>query len=270
MAARDYYLIKRRERLTDGKPTWYCRFRALEGNLLPWRSTGLTAKTAAESFERYAEEWWTEGHSYVQGRLARGSKLTATYLVVMRGHLQNHLLPSFKDKYIAQITPRQVEEWVLSLRRRKLSPSTINHALRCLKIMLKEATRHGIIPRDPSAFITGLAEHPAERGILTGAEIRALFDEKQFEEVWEGDRKHFTLNLMAASTGIRMGEDWTQAGDQDRRRTGSASPEENFRAACRSYRILTIPGAAGSRFLRRGPIHPTFATNDPRRALWGA
>jgi hypothetical protein len=49
----------------------------------------------------------------------------------MKGHLQNHVLPQFKDKLITQITPLQVEEWLLSLRRKKLSPSTINHALRC-------------------------------------------------------------------------------------------------------------------------------------------
>ena len=114
MAKRDFYLIRRRDRLTKGKPTWYCRFRARDASLLPWRSTGFTAKTTAKSwalreikagregtrqaitFERYAEDWWTQEHSYVQGRLARGSRLTATYLVVMRGHLQNHLLPQFK------------------------------------------------------------------------------------------------------------------------------------------------------------------------------
>ena len=92
------------------------------------------------------------------------------------------------------------------MRREKLSPATINHALRCLKVMLKEATRHGIIARDPSAFITGLSEHQAERGILTVEEVRRLFEEKAISKVCGGDRKHYTLNLLAASTGLRMGE----------------------------------------------------------------
>jgi integrase len=47
---------------------------------------------------------------------------------------------------------------------------------------------------------------PTGRGILTGSEIRALFDEKRFGKVRAGDRKHFTLNLTAASTGLRIGE----------------------------------------------------------------
>jgi integrase len=208
----------------DRKPMFYARFRAEDGTLLPWQSTGQTSKTAARAwaaqktkrgegvirrrfiFSGFAEGWWTENHDYVQGRIARGHRLTATYLVVMRGHLENHVLPTFRDLRLAQITPRQIELWLLTLRRGKLSPSTINHALRCLKIMLKEATRQGVIARDPSAFINGLAESPAERGILNGEEIRKLFDEKKIEKVWSGDRKHFTLNLTAASTGLRMGE----------------------------------------------------------------
>jgi integrase len=124
----------------------------------------------------------------------------------MRGHLANHVLPYFEDKRLVQITSRNIESWLLALRKQKLSPATINHSLRCLKVMLKEATRHGIIARDPSAFITGLAEKQAERGILNGAEIRRLFDEKTIDRVWGGDWKHFTLNLLAASTGMRMGE----------------------------------------------------------------
>lgn len=217
-----YQLILRHD--TGGKPVYYARFRSEDGGLLPWQSTGQSSKTAARAwaaarlkrgeattrqrfiFSRYAEGWWTEDHDYVQGRLARGHRLTATYLVVMRGHLENHLLPYFRDHKITQITPRQIEQWLMALRRGKLSPSTINHALRCLKVMLKEATRQGIIARDPSAFITGLSESPAERGILTGQEIHALFDEKKIGKVWGGDRKHFTLNLTAASTGLRMGE----------------------------------------------------------------
>ena len=208
----------------DRKPMYYARFRAEDGTLLPWQTTGCTSKTAARAwaaqktkrgegiirrrfiFSGFAEGWWTENHDYVQGRIARGHHLTATYLVVMKGHLQNHVLPYFKDKRITQITPRNIEEWLLALRRGKLSPSTINHALRCLKVILKEATRQGLLARDPSAFISGLAERPKERGILTATEIRALFDEKKIGKIWSGDRKHYTLSLLAASTGLRMGE----------------------------------------------------------------
>jgi hypothetical protein len=92
----------------EDRGLYYARFRD-DDELLPWRSTGLVSKTAARAwaqkeikkgsvtstratFAKYAEDWWTTDHPHVQGRLARGHKLTATYLVMMRGHLANHVL----------------------------------------------------------------------------------------------------------------------------------------------------------------------------------
>jgi hypothetical protein len=90
MSQKEFYLIPRKDKLTKGKPTFYCRFRSRDGGLLPWRSTGFTSRTAAENwaiqevktgreavlrtlaFRGFAEGWWTQSHSYVQGRLARG------------------------------------------------------------------------------------------------------------------------------------------------------------------------------------------------------
>lgn len=74
-----------------------------------------------------------------------------------------------------------------------------------------EATirRHFIFSGYAEGWWTGGHEYihsRVARGNLTGQEIRALFDEKRFEKVWAGDGKHFTLNLTAASTGLRMGE----------------------------------------------------------------
>jgi site-specific recombinase XerD len=106
----------------------------------------MTSKTAARA--------WAQ-KEIKKGRIARGHKLVETYLVVVRGHLTNHVLPYFKDKRLAQISSRHIEDWILKLRRERLSPATINHALRGLKVMLKEAARHGIISRDPSAYIAG-------------------------------------------------------------------------------------------------------------------
>lgn len=72
--------------------------------------------------------------------------------------------------------------------------------------MLKEAVRRGVFPSDPSALIKELAAQPATRGILSADELHQLFDENRIEQVWAGDEKHFTQNMLAASTGLRMGE----------------------------------------------------------------
>lgn len=105
-----------------------------------------------------------------------------------------------------------IETWLLALKEKKgssgkpLSPTTANHCLTTLKTMLKEATRQGTIPSNPSAFIEQLKERPKEKQILSMEEMKALFSEKTIDSVWEGDQRQFTLNLLAASTGMRIGE----------------------------------------------------------------
>jgi hypothetical protein len=49
-AKKRFYLIKRRNRRSEGKAIYYCRIRGSDGNLLPWKSTGQTTKSAAENW----------------------------------------------------------------------------------------------------------------------------------------------------------------------------------------------------------------------------
>jgi len=231
MAKKRFYLIKRRDRLTkDGttgkyKPTFYVRFRGEGGELLPWQSTQETLRTPAElwaqrkikagaltaqehmTFGTYAAKWWTRECPYCEARIARGTPITLGYRKVRRSYLDNHILPKFKDLELSKITTRMIESWVMALRKAaEITPTTINHSLRTLKIMLGEAVRLGYMAADPSKSVRQLRETPEERGILTLEEIRALFDEKKIGKIWDGDFRHFALNLTAASCGLRLGE----------------------------------------------------------------
>jgi len=226
MATKRFYLIRRKDRFTDNKPTFYARFYDEGGELLPWRSTGETSKTRAElwalsqlkkgrlatrdnlTFSAYSVHWWKWGEcAYIRGKLARGKSLSQRYADIKRGFLENHVLPYFGPKKLSKITPAMIEEWLLDLRDSSgLSPTTVNHSLKTLKTMLAEATRLGTIASNPAASVEGLAESPKERGTLTVAELRALFADEALPTVWSGDLAHFTLNLLAASTGLRMGE----------------------------------------------------------------
>jgi len=49
MGVKQFYIIKRKDRLTNGKPTYYCRFREETGEVLPWQSIGEYSKTRAEN-----------------------------------------------------------------------------------------------------------------------------------------------------------------------------------------------------------------------------
>jgi integrase len=231
MAQKRFYLIKRHDRLTldettgKYKPTFYVRFRGEGGELLPWQSTQETLKTRAElwaqrkikegtlaaqdrmSFGTFALKWWTQECPYCEARIAEGTAITLGYRKVRHSYLDNQILPRFKDVELSKITTGMIETWKAKLLKAgELSPSTINHALRTLKIMLGEAVRLGLLGSDPSKSVRQLRETPEERGILTLAEIRALFDEAKIDTVWGGDYRHFALNMTAASCGLRLGE----------------------------------------------------------------
>lgn len=226
MAQDQYYLIKRKERLTrDGngkyKPTLYCRYRDELGRVHE-ESTGETSKVRAklwarrnfkanrtgedQTFGTYAEKWWTPECQYCEGRIARGASITMGYRRVRRYYLDKHILPQFKDTRLAKLSARMLEAWVMQLHKGKLSSTTVNQVLKTLKIMTGEAVRLGYLASDPAKSVRQLKETPEERGILTLEEIRALFDEKKISKIWAGDFRHFALNLTAASCGLRLGE----------------------------------------------------------------
>ncbi len=87
-----------------------------------------------------------------------------------------------------------------------LSDATINQCLATLKIMLGEAVRLGYLANSPADHVEGLKEHSREKSILSDDEVKALFDEKGITKVWARDVRHYTINLLAAATGMRMGE----------------------------------------------------------------
>lgn len=229
MAKKEFYLIRRRDRLTRDvkgrlKPTFYCRW--YDGAGKPHlESTRETSKTRAERwmhkklreprrkaldsfrFGPFAEPWWAPNCPYCEGKIARGTPITMGYRKVRRSWLENHVLPRFKDLRLSEISTRMIEAWVMDLRKGgELSATTVNHVLRTLKIMLAEACRLGYLSVDPSRSVRQLRETPGERGILTPDEIRRLFAEKKISKVWDGDFRHYALNLAAASCGLRLGE----------------------------------------------------------------
>jgi len=230
MSYKPYNLYKRKT-TKKGQFIYYCQVRDDTGNRMTARSTGQTSKPAAEAwaieqlrqglittkknitFGQYAADWWVwDRCRYIKGRLARGARISQDYVDGMRIYLRKHILPYFDSTKLQNITADQVENWLLGLREKPsssgtpLSPTTVNHCLTCLKIMLKEAVRRGYLLRSPSEGIKQLAEKPKEKTILTMEEMQTLFLDENIDRVWSGDLFHYTLNLLAASTGIRMGE----------------------------------------------------------------
>ncbi len=215
---RKFYFRKRGE-------YWYYRTFDDSGKEIS-RSTGQTSKGAAINwlneqvqkgnivagnnltFGKYASNWWIwDKCNYIKAKLLRGSRISRNYADAQRSYLEHHILPYFGNIKLTKIKTKDIETWLLNLKNNtSLSPTTINHCLRVLKIMLKEAKRLGYISVDPSKGVSQLGENPKKRGILYIKEVRALFDKKDINRIWNDDLRHYTLNMLAASTGLRMGE----------------------------------------------------------------
>jgi integrase len=71
--------------------------------------------------------------------------------------------------------------------------------------MLREAEEEGHIQKNPARNVSTLKKEYKKRILLTLDEFRTLFAEETLETVW-GDETHYTINLLAATTGLRVGE----------------------------------------------------------------
>jgi hypothetical protein len=186
MAHKPFNLYRRFTR--NGKFIYYVQFYDDAGKRLTAKSTGQTSKAAAEAwayeqlkngriitkknitFAQYAQDWWVWDRClYIKSRLARGANISRGYADSMRTYLEKHLLPSFGATRLQKITPDMVEHWLMYLKEKPrkngdpLSPTTVNHCLRTLKIMLKEAERRGYLSADPSHLIGALRKKPKEK-----------------------------------------------------------------------------------------------------------
>lgn len=72
--------------------------------------------------------------------------------------------------------------------------------------MLSEAERLGVIPRTPWDRVKSFKPSRHPKGILTPDEARKLLNPATVEKVWKGNQVYYSASLLAAVTGMRMGE----------------------------------------------------------------
>jgi integrase len=225
--AKRYYLYERKR---SGKPSiWYVRFRAEDGTISSPISTGQSGEKAAESwaverllggetvrarkprvltFKEWAAPWWKfDSCPYIREKVAGGFTISRAYAEVRRSYLDRHLVPEFGNVPLSQLSPRHFRDFKMKLYQEgKLSPATINRILGTARVMFNYAVSMGELESNPVAPVKELKETPQQRGILTADELRLLFGSDTHDKAWRSDQKHFALNILAASTGMRLGE----------------------------------------------------------------
>lgn len=208
------------------KPTFYAGFldpvtgtyvrRALkDAQGRPVTAVGLAQSRALEIFQEgvqarggaslldFLTAFWAEGGQYDRDRRDQGKPLSRAYLANSRGQIRAHVKPFLGGKPVGleQVTPALLRDLMRSVRDKGLSPRTVNMVYQAVAVPLADYWRgRGRPERNPAASVKRFAEAPAKREILGLDEVRALF-----AAPWP-DARHAAINLLAATTGLRLGE----------------------------------------------------------------
>ncbi len=158
-------------------------------------------------FSNYTEDWFIWGKCpFLSAEKRRGRKLSRSNADNNRRILEKYILPSFKTLKLAEITPAHIESWMFKMQRKGLAGRSINIYYTALQIILGEATRLGDLNINPALNVKRMAEVKKVRKILTMDEFKKLFDNDAMEEVWDNQLLYFTITMLGASCGLRLGE----------------------------------------------------------------
>lgn len=154
-------------------------------------------------FGKYFSNFWDEETSdYIRMMEEKDIKRSKSTFKSYRSVYEKHLAPFFGKMFLPQITPLVIEKWQLQ-KKKEVSNTTCNYILAILSVMLTEAVRRGDIDSNPCEKVRRLGNDTRIRGTLTPEEVKKLFSSL---DNWKGDEIAMLANLLAACTGMRIGE----------------------------------------------------------------
>ena len=227
MRLREPFTIFQRK-IPSGNKVFYYQTYNDQGKRTWARSTGQTTKTAAKNFciallkegkiipeiapkrtptlREFGENFWVHGKSeFLKYREQRGYSVSKSHALNQARYFRIYIDPALGKKRLDQIATHQVETWFLDLKEKGLANQSCNHLLSNLRTILGEALRLGIISNNPVETIKPLSKAAKPRGILTIEEVKRLLGCIESPKYWPSV-KVYMVNLIAASTGLRMGE----------------------------------------------------------------
>jgi len=205
----------------NGKKVYYYRTYDENGKRTSGKSTFQTSKEAARQyvdnllskgllssgpeivFEKYAEDWWIWVKCrYIKNVLSTGGSISRDYADIARGYLTKYILPQFGKMKLSNIKTRNIEDWRSELKEiHNLSIGTINNIYSIFRKMLNEAERLDYIHSNPTHKIKPFKKSRIQKGVLTPEEVKQVLDESHWNK-----EIHYVVNLLSASTGLRLGE----------------------------------------------------------------
>ena len=224
MRYRELFIVFPRT-LKSGRKVYYYQTYDAEGKRTPGRSTGAVRARDARVYcmklyregtlgvnvkkvptlSEYSVGWWDmKTCRYLKSRIAR-RKISVSYARQARRYLEKHLIPEFGKSRLDTITSREIDSWMMSYLDRGWAANSVNLMFTILKIMLGMAVKEELLDRNPCDSVQRALVRTKPVEIMTVAEVKRMFEPVDLERVW-GDEMHYTLNMLAATTGMRIGE----------------------------------------------------------------
>ncbi len=152
------------------------------------RGQWVDPSLARQTFGAFSERW-----------LATQVHLAATTHQKVRGHLENHLIPTFGDMQLAAMQPSHVRSWIAEVLESGRSESTVLSVASTLRQILNSAVDDGILGRSPCHRVRLPRLGPAKkRPVIDPVEIIRLANEIH--------PRYRALIFLAAYCGMRWGE----------------------------------------------------------------
>jgi site-specific recombinase XerD len=175
----------------------YCRTLLIKGQLYQKTST---------FFGSYTKDFFDyDKCPYIHHRLSRGYSYGRPWARRQRALLDNVIGPFFNERNICEITVKDVDDFIQSMKEKGHGAKTMNHIITTLKNIFSFAVLKNDIEDNPCNGIKPFKINSPEKGILTEEEFTKLFDEKSLGVIWP-NKVHFAINYLAATTGMRLGE----------------------------------------------------------------
>jgi integrase len=167
------------------------------------------------TFGEYADGFWARGSEYIKKQETRGD-ITESYIHNCQRYVENQLMPFFADTLLSKITEKEVNEWLLGFKNRKvivngreeivrLQNTYANTVLGTLNVMMTEAIRRGLIQKNPCDNVQRLKNDRKKMEILNVLEVQKMFP-KDYKAIWGDNEISYIANRLASLTGMRIGE----------------------------------------------------------------
>jgi integrase len=195
---------------------YYAQFKLPNGRWSTAKSTKKSSKGQAErwcieylsagqiitrenvTLEEFSQGFFDWENSWATDKRVRGLRISPRHCRERTNLLNNHLLPKIGKMKLSNIDRAAIKELRNEMFKHGYSGSTINHVLSTLKAILEAAEEQSLIKHIPR--IDRAADNPKQKGILTIEEVHRLFSVEWY------DFRGYVGNLLAATTGLRMGE----------------------------------------------------------------